>query len=186
MKTFKTSMDKRSTFTYIDATGKTYTLEAGQVDIATGRVLTEEDIKRLHRMDDNEVYNNVKNSRVPVQRWEKPILEAWKKEHPDMNLPTRKHVSLDDAGEDGDGGEADVDKGFIAKASLAAAARAEDPMIDRLHEVVEMLRPDQQELYRRIMINEEAMVDVADELGLDASAIRHRMKTIREFIKKNF
>ena len=94
MKTVKTRSDKRGTYTYIDANGEKYTLKPGDIDPDTGYVLTEEDIQRLHRMDDNEVYNNVKNTRPPIQDWEKPILEAWKKAHPDMEPPTRMHILL--------------------------------------------------------------------------------------------
>ena len=185
MKTIKTRSDKRSTYTYIDAYGKKCTLRPGDADPDTGYVLTEEDIKRLHRMDDNEVYNNVKNTRTPIQDWEKPSLEAWKMDHPGMELPTRMHISIDITVENDEGKDEDTDKGLVAKASMALA-EAEDPMLERLHEVVEMLRPDQQELYRRIVVDEESMADVAEELRLDSSAIRHRMETIRKFIKKNF
>lgn len=185
MKTIKTRNDKRSTYTYTDVNGKKYTLKPGDTDPDTGYVLTEEDIKRLHRMDDNEVYNNVKNTRSPIQEWEKPILEEWKKDHPGMELPTRMHISIDISVKNDEGKDEDTDKGLVAKASMAAA-EAEDPMMERLHEVIEMLRPDQQELYRRIVVNEDNMVDIAEELGLDSSAIRHRMATIRKFIKENF
>ena len=182
MKTVKTRSDRRSTYTYTDAMGGRYILRAGDVDPGTGYILTEEDIKLLHRMDNVEVENNLRNTRTPVQPWEKPILEDWKKTHPDKELPTRFHISIDISVEEG--GE-DADKGLLAKASITAMKK-EDPQIERLHEVVEMLRPDQQELYRRIVIEEESMVRVAEEIGLDPSAIRHRMETIRKFIKKNF
>lgn len=186
MKTIKTRSDKRGTYTYTDANGKKYTLKPGDIDPDTGYVLTEEDIRRLHRMDDNEVYNNVKNTKRPVEDWEKPFIEEWKEAHPYDDLPSRSHVSLDAEGEDDEGIDDDADKGYLGDASLAVAEKDESPMVSRLHEVVEMLRPDQQELYRRIVIDEESMADVAEELGLDSSAIRHRMETIRKFIKKNF
>ena len=181
MKTVRTRSDRRSTYTYTDAMGKRYTLKAGDVD-ETGCVITEEYISMLHRLDDNEVKNNLKNTRTPVQPWEKPILEDWKKAHPDEELPTRLHISIDISVEEG--GE-DADKGLLAKASIAAMKK-EDPMIERLHEAVEMLRPDQRELYRRIVMEEESMVRVAMEMGLDSSVIRHRMKAIRKKIKENF
>ena len=182
MKTVKTRSDRRSTYTYTDAMGRRYTLRAGDVDPGSGYTLTEEDIKRLHRMDDNEVKNNLKNTRTPVQPWEKPILEDWKKVHPDKELPTRLHISIDISIEEG--GE-DADKGLLAKASITAMKK-EDPQIERLHEVVEMLRPDQQELYRRIVIEEESMISIAKEMGVDKSAITRRMNRIKKNIEKNF
>lgn len=184
MKTVKTRSNQRSSYTYTDAMGRRHILKPG-IHPDTGELITEETIKILHRMDDREVENNVKNTRTSVQDWEKPILEAWKKDHPDMDLPTRLHISIDISVESDEGKEEDTDKGLVAKASMAAE-KTEDPMIERLHEVVEMLRPDQQELYRRIVVDEISMADVARELGLDSSAIRHRMATIRKFIKENF
>ena len=182
MKTVKTRSDRRSTYTYTDAMGGRYTLRVGDVDPGTGYILTEEDIKQLHRMDDNEVHNNVKNTKHPIEDWEKPLIEEWKKTHPYEEIPTRLHISIDiSAREDGE----DADKGLLAKASIEAMKK-EDPMVERLHEVVEMLRPDQQELYRRIVIEEESMVRVAEEMGVTKSAITHRMNTIKKIIEKNF
>lgn len=180
MKTIKTRNDMRSTFTYISSTGEKKTLRPG-IDPDTGELITEEYIKRLHQMDDNEVYNNVKNTRPPIQKWERLILEAWKKDHPDMDLPTRTHISIDNTGEDDEGNERDSDKRLLAKASMAAS-EAESPMVERLHEVVAMLRPDQQELYRRVVIEEESMEDIAVELGVVSSAVRQRMCTVKRTI----
>ena len=148
----------------------------------TGYILTEEDIKRLHRMDDNEVYNNVKNTRTPVQEWEKPILEAWKAEHPDLDSPTRMHISLELSMEDDD---VDADKCLIAKASVAGA-KAEDPMLERLHEVVEMLEPERRRLYQRVIIDEESLTVIAGEDGVSVAAIHNRIERIKKFIQKNF
>lgn len=183
MKTIKTRSNQRNTYIYTDALGVRHTLKPGDVDLDSGYVLTEEDIKRLHRMDDNEVYNNVKNTKRPVEEWEKPFIEEWKKAHPNEDLPSRSHVSLDAEGEDDEGINDDADKGYLGDASLAVTEK-EDPMLDRLHEVVEMLRPDQQELYRRIITDEENPSAIAKELGVDKSAITHRMNTIKRFIEK--
>ena len=185
MKTVKTWTNKRSTYTYTDACGKTYTLKPGDVDPDSGYVLTEEDIAMLHRMDDREVDNNLKNSKAPVQPWETPILEEWKAAHPFEELPSRCHVSLDAEGEDDDGVGDDADKGFLGDASLVLTEK-DDPMLDRLHEVVEMLRPDQQVLYCRIVVYGENPSKIAKEMGVDKSAITHRMGTIKNFIQKNF
>ena len=181
MKTIKTRTSKRDTYTYTFDDGKKTSLAPGNVDPDTGYVLTEEDIKSLHRLDDREVENNLKNAKTPIQPWEKKANEEWKKEHPYDHLPSRSHVSIDAVMEDGD----DTDKGYLGAASLAVMEQ-EDPMLERLHEVVAMLRPEQQVLYQRVVVNEENMCDVAKEMGLESSIIRHRMKAIREFIKKNF
>ena len=184
MKTIKTRSDKRSTFTYISSTGEKKTLRPG-IDPDTGELITEEFIKCLHQMDDNEVYNNVKNTRPPIQKWERPILEAWKKDHPDMDLPTRMHISIDSTGEDDEGNGRDSDKRLLAKASMAAT-EAENPMVERLHEVVAMLEPHRQLLYHRIVVEKEDLKIIADEEGVTVSAIHNRFEKIKKFIQKNF
>ncbi len=186
MKTIKTRSNQRDTYTYTDAMGKKVVLKPGDLDPISGAVLTEEMIRQLHRFDDNEVYNNVKNSKRPVENWEKPLLEEWKKNHPYEEVPCRSHVSLDAQGEDDEGIDDGADKGYLADASMVVAEKEETPAISRLHEVIEMLRPDQKELYERIVINGEQAEDVADELGVGRTAIVNRMTRIREFIRKNF
>lgn len=185
MRTVKTRSSKRSTYTYRFGNGESKTLKPGTVDPATGYILSEEDIQRLHRMDDREVDNNLKNAKPPIQPWEKRLIEEWKKAHPYEDLPSRSNVSLDAIDEDDEGIDDDAGKGYLGAASLVMMEQ-EDPMVERLLEVVEMLRPDQKELLRRIVYEEEGMADVAEDMGLESSVIRHRMKAIREFIKKNF
>lgn len=186
MKTIKTRSDMRSTYTYTDANGKKYTLKPGDTDPDTGYVLTEEDIKRLHRMDDNEVYNNVKNSKRPVEDWERPSIEEWKKAHPYDDLPSRSHVSLDAEGEDDEGIDDDADKGYLGDASLAVAEKEESPMVARLHEVIEMLEPERRILYQRVIVDEESLTVIAEEEGVSVTAIHNRIEKIKKFIQKNF
>ena len=184
MKTRKTRIDRRDTYTYIDAMGEKRTLRPGDIDPDSGYVLTEEDIKRLHRMDDNEVYNNVKNMQTPIQDWEKPILEAWKADHPGEELPTRKHISISIVNEDDEGSTEDADKGLIARASIARMS-VEDPMSERLHEVVEMLEPHRQRLYKRVVVDEVDLTIIAKEEGVSVAAIHNRIDKIKKFILDN-
>ena len=185
MKTVKTWSNQRSSYTYIDAIGNRHTLKPG-IHPDTGELITEETIKLLHQMDDREVDNNLRNTKPPIQPWEKPIIEEWKKAHPYEDLPSRSHVSLDAAGEDDEGIDDDAEKGYLGDASLTVAEKEEDLRIARLHEVIEMLRPEQQELYRRIVKEGENPSAIAKEMGVDKSAITHRMNTIKKFIEKIF
>ena len=187
MKTIKTASRNRVNFTYTDAMGVKHSLHPGDVDKATGQVVTAEWIAMLHRMDDNEVYNNNKHAKLPIQDWERPSIDAWKKVHPYEDLPGRSNLSVDAIGEDGDGNEDDMENGsLIAKASIMAAAVQEDTMLDRLREAVKMLDSDRQELYRRIVVEEENPSAVAKEYGVTKSAISHRMEGIKKCIRKNF
>ena len=90
MKYYKTRNKHRQSYTYVGLDGRKETLVPGENGI------TEEFILALHRMDDNEVYNNNKNRKAPVQEWEKPIIEDWKRWHPGEELPERTTLSLDE------------------------------------------------------------------------------------------
>ena len=187
MKTVKTASKNRANFTYTDVMGVKHTLHPGDMDPATGEVMTAEWIAALHRMDDNEVYNNNKHAKPPIQDWEKPSIDAWKKAHPYEDLPSRSKFSVDAIGEDDDGNEDDMENGsLIAEASIIAAAVQEDTMLDRLREVVEMLDPDRRELYRRIVVEEESMEIVARDYGVSKMAISLRMGTVKKQIMRNF
>ena len=187
MKTVKTASKNRANFTYTDVMGVKHTLHPGDLDPATGEVMTAEWIAALHRMDDNEVYNNNKHAKPPIQDWEKPSIDAWKKAHPYEDLPSRSNFSVDAIGEDDDGNEDDMENGsLIAEASIIAAAVQEDTMLDRLREAVEMLDSDRRELYRRIVVEEENPSAIAKEYGVTKSAISHRMEGIKKCIIKNF
>ena len=179
MKTRKTGSKNRTNYPYVSLTGEARTLRPGDKDPVTGETISAEWIALLHRLDDREVYNNVKNTRAPIQRWERPGIAAWQAEHPNESLPTRMHVSIDDVEEDDE-----ADAGYVAKASIAAAENQEDVLLERLHDAVETLDPERRELYRRIIENEEPATVVALDYGIDASAIRHRMATIRKQIEK--
>ena len=185
MKTVKTASKNRANFTYTDVMGVKHTLHPGDVDPATGEVMTAEWITALHRMDDNEVYNNNKHAKPPIQDWEKPSIEAWKKAHPYEDLPSRANVSLDAEGEDDAGMDDDSDKGYRGAASFAVMEES-DSMLDRLREVVEMFDQDRRELYRRIVVEEENPSAVAKEYGVTKSAISHRMEGIKKSIIKKF
>ena len=72
LRTRKTYQDDRMTYSYEFANGDKYTLEIDKAGI------TEADIKLLHSLDDNEVYNNCKNARPGRTKEEKDIIKAWR------------------------------------------------------------------------------------------------------------
>ena len=185
MRTVKTRSSKRGTYTYSFNDGVSKTLKPGTVDPAAGYILTAEDIQRLHRLDDREVDNNLKNAKPPIQTWEKHLIEEWKKAHPYDDLPSRWNVSLDAAGADDEGIDDDADKGYLGEASLAVLEQA-DPLVERLREVVEMLEPNRRLLYKRIVDDEVDLTVIAEEEGVSVAAIHNRMEKIKRFIKKNF
>lgn len=177
MKFHKTGNKNRQTYTYLGLDGRKETLVPGENGI------TEEFILALHRMDDNEVYNNNKNRKPPVQEWEKPIIEDWKRRHPGEELPERYNVTLDML-TDTDDSDCIGDKGAVL---LEMTAEEEVPAdVERLREVVELLTADQKELYRRVVLEGMSLEDAGKEMGLTSNAVTCRMRRIREFIKKSF
>ena len=177
MKYYKTENKNRQTYTYVGLDGRKETL------VPSENGITEEFILALHRMDDNEVYNNNKNRKPPVQEWEKPIIEDWKRRHPGEELPERYNVTLDML-TDTDDSDCIGDKGAVL---LEMTAEEEVPAdVERLREVVELLTADQKELYRRVVLEGMSLEDAGKEMGLTSNAVKCRMRRIREFIKKSF
>ena len=72
LRTRKTYQDDRMTYSYEFANGDKYTLEVDKDGI------TEADIKLLHWINDNEVYNNCKNVRPGRTKEEKDIIKVWR------------------------------------------------------------------------------------------------------------
>ena len=159
--------EDRTSYTYSFADGMAVTLHSGDIDL-NGEVVTAEMIEMLHRFDAKEMYNNRKNTRTPVADWEKPGLEYWQSKHSGEYPPSRYHVPLDAISENDDGDDDDCDKGNLARASLAVDSMDEipDPDIERLHEVVAMMKPEQQWIYRRIVLEQATTPQVGRELGI--------------------
>lgn len=74
MKIHKTRNDERETYIYRFSDGTKVELNPGEDGV------TEVDIKKLHALDDSEVYYNKKNLRPERTKEEKVEIDAWKKE----------------------------------------------------------------------------------------------------------
>lgn len=178
--------EKADYYTYTFSDGTTSTVRVGGID-ENGAIITADMIRLLHQMDDKEIYNNRKNTKTPIGKWEVPGINRWKAAHPGEPLPTRYHIPLDTLtkSEEGDN---DCDKGNLAKASLSDSSVNEELKddIDRLHEVVAMMSPAQQWVYKKIFVEGYTMTALAAELGTTKMAVSRRVKRIQNFIKKNF
>lgn len=179
MKFHKTGNKNRQTYTYLGLDGRKETLVPGENGI------TEEFILALHRMDDNEVYNNNKNRKAPVQEWEKPIIEDWKRWHPGEELPERTTLSLDEiiypSNESGDS-----DKSVLLADPSQSIDKDVPADVERLREVVELLTAEQRELYRMVVLEGMSQEDAGKEMGISEGAVQKRMVRIRESIKRLF
>ena len=186
MNLYKTRITENLAYTYTDALGRKYTLKPGDVDARTGYILTEEDIKRLIRMDNTEVYNNLKHARRPLEDWEKPIYEAWKEAHPGERIPGRSNVSMDAVSVYEDEGEWDSDKSVVMAAIAVYDEVEVSAEVDHLYEVVEMMTDEQKELFKRVLLDEERVSAIAQEKRMGRTALANKVTRIKKFIKENF
>jgi len=185
MKTMKTAWNSRKVYVYENSMGKPDRIYAGMVDKETGYVFTEEDVRRLHAMDDAEVYNNRKNSKPKVQKWEKAGIEAWKKAHPDEGLPSMTVLSLEDLFENENGEGADEDKcGTLGKASMMVyREKAVSSQVERMREIVMEMGEKYWELYVLYTIQGYTFEEIGKREGVSDRAISKRFSKIIEMIK---
>lgn len=89
---------------------------------------------------------------------------------------TRRHQSLDKSLEHG---------WDIPDRRVNVEEEAErNEITQRLYKAIAQLKPQQQELIRRVYFNNEKMSDIAREEEVDASNIRHRMQRTLKILKK--
>ena len=180
MKTMKTAWNSRKVYVYENSMGKPDRIYAGMVDKETGYVFTEEDVRRLHAMDDAEVYNNRKNSKP-----KEAGIEAWKKAHPDEGLPSMTVLSLEDLFENENGEGADEDKcGTLGKASMMVyREKAVSSQVERMREIVMEMGEKYWELYVLYTIQGYTFEEIGKREGVSDRAISKRFSKIIEMIK---
>ena len=204
----KTPTNQRGSYKYIHR--ETETINGVVHEITeTIEVIPGEDgvtaslIKRLHSMDDHDVYENLKNRRPELEDWQKKIIADYRatfiqrfieqngyEPDPDYveavvreKVPRNWVASLDDlmSGADGD------DDGMGDKASFLydiwkrnhqPKSRAEE----RLAELVETWSDSRKEIYAKVLIDGESIVTIARERGVNESAVRKTVRKIRAVI----
>ncbi|MBO4229194.1 MAG: hypothetical protein J5938_02450 [Clostridia bacterium] len=181
--------EDEDSYTYAFSDGTTSTIRVGDVD-ENGAVVTAEMIKLLHQMDDKEMYNNRKNTKVPIGKWEVPGIERWKAAHPGEPLPTRYHIPLD-ALTKSEEGDDDCDKGNLAKASLAVNAGNSDvetlsPAVERTRKIVSKMKPELQRTYELLVVHGFSVSETAKLLRQPRRTIQWRKEKIIEIIKREF
>ena len=186
MKTKKTAWNNRKVYVYENSMGKPDRIYAGMVDKETGYVFTEEDVRRLHAMDDAEVYNNRKNSKPKVQAWEEAGIEAWKEDHPGEGMPCRDVLSLDDLLDNEDGGDSTEDKGgVIGRASMIAYEMEENgnKMVEKMRCIVMEMGEKYWNIYTQHIIEGRTFVEIALALGIGTTTVKDHFKKITRMIE---
>lgn len=186
MKNRKTAWINRKVYVYNNGMGRRDLIYPGRVDPSTGRVITDEDVRMLHAMDDAEVYNNRKNCKPKVQPWEEEGIDAWRELHPGESLPCRDVLSLDDLLENEDGGDSTEDKGgVIGRASMIAyeAEEAGNARVERMREIVMEMGDKYWQLYVLHIIEGFTFEEIGRAEGVSKMAISKRFAKIEEKIK---
>ena len=157
----KTPLNQRRTYTYnfyIDSKVQKVILHPDKDGV------TEELIKKLHAMDDAEVYNNCKNGRPEPTEEEKKQRIEWEKKHPGEKSSYNWNQSLDIALSDEEDSETLGD-------IIPIPEKAENPDVERLREIVSTMSERQKQVYQLHFIEGFSVKETAAILGMSSPAV---------------
>ena len=149
--------------------------------------VTEVLIQNLHRMDDNEVTNNVKNGHPMLTAEQKAAKKEWEEAHPGEKYPMDWNLSLNyefDKCEDGD----------VSKSSVLSGA-SYDPFADmdvpdevlKLREIAANKMTDRQrQAYELIGLEERTITEAAKIMGVSIKVAKVHYDKAIDCIRKNF
>lgn len=177
MKTRKTPMNRRGTYTYTFDDGTSLTLRPGEDGV------TEADIRKLHSLDDAEVYNNIKNGRPPMTDPERAEKKKWEAEHPGERYPANWNLSFDYmAGDDGD--EDGLDKSRILSETCTYMETEDETEKEMLDRILWFLTDIQREVYRLVKLAGHTQTEAAEILGTSIPNISKHLKKAMERIEE--
>lgn len=175
MKSRKTPQKERGTYTYHFDDGRSVTIKPGEEGV------TEEIIKKLHSLDDSEVYYNNKNWHRPISDEERQAIKEWEEQHPGEKYPEVWNISLDSIYEE-DGNQ---DKSILLADTSTIDEEVSDD-VEELRAVVSKMTERQRQVYVLLFIEEYSLTEVAEKLNISIPVVsRHRDKVLK-FIKENF
>ena len=195
MKIRKTRLDERTTYVYRFADETKVELEPGKDGI------TEVDIKKLHALDDSEVYYNNKNLRPERTKEEKAEIESWKQEfisdfkksngyEPNEDLlkgevedrfPRNYNLSLDF---DNDG-DIDPDKRLIATIK-SKDMNEEFEWSEHMEDILSLLTDKQRLVIKLMFVDGYKQSEIADLMNISSAAVKKHLDKAKETIKNNF
>ncbi len=180
MKTRKTPMDKRMTYSYMGAVGNVATIYSDKDGVMKAH------IKRLYAFDDAEVYNNNKQAHRYVDPKQKAMMKQWRKDHPGEPEPDSWrlwNVSFDAvfSGEEGS-----FDDSHIAYEAWASSQEPEtSPRMERVYDFIETLSERQQRLFDLAFVKELPQTEIAVILKVKPAAVSRAVKRLRDAIREN-
>ena len=195
MKIRKTRSDERTTYVYRFADETKLELKPGKDGI------TEVDIKKLHALDDSEVYYNNKNLRPERTKEEKAEIESWKQEfisdfkksdgyEPNEDLlkgevedrfPRNYNLSLDF---DNDG-DIDPDKRLIATIKFKDM-NEEFEWSEHMEDILSLLTDKQRLVIKLMYVDGYKQSEIADLMNISSAAVKKHLDKAKETIKNNF
>ena len=149
----KTAGVHRDCYIYEFADGHRVTLHAQESGV------TERDILLLHRMDDHEVYINLKASRLPLPDLVKARMKAWKALQPHENPPKWRAPT---------------------ESWPDTCCPYEYDAVHRLHELIADMQLKRQAVYELAMLEGMPNTHVAVLLGVSEGTIRKDILFIRK------
>ncbi|EHR7111913.1 hypothetical protein KUE79_002153 [Listeria monocytogenes] len=193
----KTPSNKRNIYIYKFAHGTSVKLEAGKDGV------TEIDIQELHRFDDREVYNNVKNLHPARTAEEKKKIADWKKSFISDFKKQYGYEPSDDVVRDAVRNEFPMNYALSINAFDDECEEGKNPIqmlaflrnddsddadsrIERLRDVVKLLSPKKQELYHQIQDLQISQKEVALKQQVTPQYINKQWRNIKKKIKKLF
>ena len=109
-------------------------------------------------------------------RWGELLVDLNRQEYNNDHKETRRHSSMDALAEQG--------VLFAAEQDALAALFQESSRTDMLREAIKTLKPAQQRLVQAVYYGGVSVKDYATREGVDPSAITHRLRTIKNKLKK--
>ncbi|WP_019214008.1 RNA polymerase sigma factor [Fenollaria massiliensis] len=195
MKIRKTKSCERRTYIYRFSDGTKVELTPGKYGV------TEVDIKKLHSLDDSEVYYNNKNLRQEKTEEEKTEIDKWKQEFisdfrksngyepnedfvewaTEEKFPRNYNLSLDF---DNDG-VIDPDKRLIASIK-SKDLNEEFEWSEHMEDVLALLTDKQRLVIKLMYVDGYKQSEIADLMNISSAAVKKHLDKAKETIKNNF
>ena len=196
----KTPQKERGTYKYLNADGKVMAeLKAGVDEV------TELDIYRLHQIDDQEVYYNLKSyqglrtnkEKAEIRIWISQFIEQYKLEHDGME-PTKDIIQdaikkkfpmkmqvLSMSAIDDDYAE-DKNELLYQAYLFDESVKKKDSRMERLEELLPELTENQRWLIQKVFYEDIPQTEIAAELGITKQAVQNRLNKIYARLRKLF
>ena len=179
MKTRKTETMNRGTYrySYQDCEGqkKVVELRPGEQGV------TEAWIKKLHSLDDSEVYYNCKNGHPSLTEKEKEEKAKWEKDNPGKTYPMDWNLSLNYLA---DSDNASPDKNAILQDNTVTIPEASDTT-ERVHEVMNSMT-DKQRKAMQLKLEGYSLTETAAIMGTSVPNVKKHLDKAIDFLKNNF